>query len=449
MSTQVPDATDAAPATVLDREVFEQELKRADALVSAEPHIDRYSPDVFLQVRINIPSTIVLASTSYLSSERHSGTHFHSTNDRLAEASVITIVPIDHILGVAEDNVVGDLQMTYLLTRASRRVNEGPLSIEQFKDDMKRAWSAVRDGKGPPRIMGPTLPRVLFTVKLVNENLLPDDDGKPSKFNWKDMNFNRLFQYPHTATPKIVRERACEEGAEVTFVVEKHFWPYIEAISETYRFAGYVNKHEYRAIFPSQTCQYGLTGSDRELTKTDDKDFRREDWLTIIYIKDALPVQDNSSSPLSFLSQSNSSNQEQSQLNTSNMKATTILTTLATVLGANIDGVAATCLGSGDVFQDKGNARWHVGRACRGYDGNQGAFQGTFAPGEAKYACVQGTNTQKYEITVQNLNTGAAFDLGDGDCVLRLENEINGCDRGGESTVSGWRFRVDPNNGIC
>ncbi|KAG9663985.1 hypothetical protein KCV03_g10276, partial [Aureobasidium melanogenum] len=131
------------------------------------------------------------------------------------------------------------------------------------------------------------------------------------------------------------------------------------------------------------------------------------------------------------------------------MKTTTILTTLAVILGANIEGVVADCFGGGDVFQDKGNAKWHVGRACRGYDGNQGAFQGTFAPGEAKYACVQGTNTQKYEITVQNLNTGAAFDLGDGDCVLRLENEINGCDRGGESTVSDWRFRVDPNNGIC
>ncbi|KAH0336348.1 hypothetical protein KCU81_g8603, partial [Aureobasidium melanogenum] len=131
------------------------------------------------------------------------------------------------------------------------------------------------------------------------------------------------------------------------------------------------------------------------------------------------------------------------------MKTTTMLTTLAVVLGATTDGVAATCYRSGDVFQDKGNARWHVGRACRGYDGNQGAFQGTFARGEAKYACVQGTNTQKYEITVQNLNTDAAFDLGDADCVLRLENEINGCDRGGESVVAGWRFRVDPNNGIC
>lgn len=61
MSAQVPDATDAAHATVLDHEVFEEELKRADALVYADRRIDRYSPDVLLQVRINLPSHVVLA----------------------------------------------------------------------------------------------------------------------------------------------------------------------------------------------------------------------------------------------------------------------------------------------------------------------------------------------------------------------------------------------------
>ncbi|CAD0090247.1 unnamed protein product [Aureobasidium mustum] len=131
------------------------------------------------------------------------------------------------------------------------------------------------------------------------------------------------------------------------------------------------------------------------------------------------------------------------------MKTTTILATLAVVLGASIDGVTATCFRSGDIFQDKGNARWHVERACKGYDNQQGFFQGTFAAGESKYTCVQGSTTQKYDITVRNENTNAAIDLNDDDCVLRLHNEINGCDHGGDSTVSGWRFIVDPNNGIC
>ncbi|KAF3001702.1 hypothetical protein E8E14_000313 [Neopestalotiopsis sp. 37M] len=114
-----------------------------------------------------------------------------------------------------------------------------------------------------------------------------------------------------------------------------------------------------------------------------------------------------------------------------------------------IVGASAGCYSGGDVFQDKENARYNAQRACEGYDGIQGAFQGTFAPGEAKSACVQGSPTQRYDMVVQNLNTGASFDLADADCTLRLQNEINGCDHGGESDISGWRFRVDPNNGIC
>jgi hypothetical protein len=55
------------------------------------------------------------------------------------------------------------------------------------------------------------------------------------------------------------------------------------------------------------------------------------------------------------------------------MKTAAVLTTIAVILGASVDGVAAGCFG-GDYFQDKGNARWHVGRACRGYDNRQGAF---------------------------------------------------------------------------
>lgn len=123
------------------------------------------------------------------------------------------------------------------------------------------------------------------------------------------------------------------------------------------------------------------------------------------------------------------------------MKTTTVLSTVLAILGTGVTTALANCYGSGDVWQDRANARYHVERACNGYDGHAGAFQGVYAPGEAKSACVQGTGTQKYDFMVQNLNTGASFDLADADCVWRLENEINGCDRGGQSDVSGWRFR--------
>jgi hypothetical protein len=120
---------------------------------------------------------------------------------------------------------------------------------------------------------------------------------------------------------------------------------------------------------------------------------------------------------------------------------TTALATVFALLGVGIDSVSAECYTSGATWQDRGAARWHVERACNGYDGNPGAFQGVFRPGEAKSACIQHSGTQKFDFSVQNLNTGASFDLGDADCVLRLQNEINGCGQGGQSDIAGWRFR--------
>ncbi|KAH7159194.1 hypothetical protein DER46DRAFT_663172 [Fusarium sp. MPI-SDFR-AT-0072] len=38
------------------------------------------------------------------------------------------------------------------------------------------------------------------------------------------------------------------------------------------------------------------------------------------------------------------------------------------------------------------------------------------------------------------------LDLDNNDCYTRLKNEIYGCDHGGESTISKWRFRADPGN---
>ncbi|KAK3996565.1 hypothetical protein QBC44DRAFT_402095 [Cladorrhinum sp. PSN332] len=131
------------------------------------------------------------------------------------------------------------------------------------------------------------------------------------------------------------------------------------------------------------------------------------------------------------------------------MKTTAIFSSLVALLGVSPVAVMAGCYTGGDDWQDRGAARWHIERACKGYDGKQGAFQGFFNPGQAKSACIQHSGTQKFDLFVQNLNTGAGFDLGDNDCVLRLQNIVNGCAKGGQDDISGWRFRADPNNGVC
>ena len=122
------------------------------------------------------------------------------------------------------------------------------------------------------------------------------------------------------------------------------------------------------------------------------------------------------------------------------MKTTSISTfLLAAVLSAT--SVSAKCY-SGEVqWDNKDTAAWHAGRACRGYDGKQGAFQGWFSPGETKHVCVDSGLGQRFDFTIINRNWDTGFDLGDDDCANRLSNEIYGCAYGGESEVAGWMFR--------
>ncbi|KAL0939647.1 uncharacterized protein CTRU02_206257 [Colletotrichum truncatum] len=123
------------------------------------------------------------------------------------------------------------------------------------------------------------------------------------------------------------------------------------------------------------------------------------------------------------------------------MKVTSILTTLTVLLGVGIETASATCFVTGASYENKETAKYHAKRACEGYDGKKGAFQGRFAPGEFKNACVNISGTQSIRMSVGNLNKNTGFDLGDQDCTLRLQNEINNCGKGSEHDVSGWRFR--------
>jgi hypothetical protein len=119
---------------------------------------------------------------------------------------------------------------------------------------------------------------------------------------------------------------------------------------------------------------------------------------------------------------------------------TALITLVAALMSAGISPVAAGCYPAGHWFNEKNDPKHHARRACEGYDGNRGALQGTFAPGETKSACVE-SNWGHYVISVKNLNTRDAIDLADGDCTHRLWEVVDKCAFGGELDVAGWRFR--------
>ncbi|KAM7185999.1 hypothetical protein V8F33_012062 [Rhypophila sp. PSN 637] len=94
---------------------------------------------------------------------------------------------------------------------------------------------------------------------------------------------------------------------------------------------------------------------------------------------------------------------------------------------------------------------FHFTRACEGYSGIAGAFQGWFAPNQEKYACVDLGSNVKLEMWVRNQNPTTGFDLGDTDCTKEFNNIMHACfyGFGGHNDVAGWYFRIDPNEGTC
>ncbi|KAM0190112.1 hypothetical protein ACHAPA_010922 [Fusarium lateritium] len=126
------------------------------------------------------------------------------------------------------------------------------------------------------------------------------------------------------------------------------------------------------------------------------------------------------------------------------------LSSLMVLLGTTATMVSAKCYGeglNGDINwggrDGQAAARTATEYACRDNNGN---FKGHFNPGEEKVYCVPFGSSTSFVFKVKNLNTNQGFDLNDDDCALRLQNEINGCNEGGQSTFSGWWFSSDPQN---
>ena len=84
------------------------------------------------------------------------------------------------------------------------------------------------------------------------------------------------------------------------------------------------------------------------------------------------------------------------------MKTTTAV--LATLL--SVSGAAAECFFSGVPWFNDAEAKQHVINACKGYNGNRGAYQGWWQPGESKHLCVNSDHSanHKYDFYIENLN---------------------------------------------
>lgn len=112
------------------------------------------------------------------------------------------------------------------------------------------------------------------------------------------------------------------------------------------------------------------------------------------------------------------------------------LSTLAAILLPALGTVQAGCYSSGVRWNaDANQAVSTISTICK-----SGQIGGFFGAGQTKYFCLNLPNNKKGEFWVQNKGS-QGFNLNNDDCILRLNNEVLGCQYGGESVVSGWYFR--------
>jgi hypothetical protein len=111
------------------------------------------------------------------------------------------------------------------------------------------------------------------------------------------------------------------------------------------------------------------------------------------------------------------------------------------VILASVTGTTANCYSSGQTWIDdcnKNALKGAVRDLC-----NNGVLSGWFnSRGTTKTACANSPcNGIRGDFSVAWMGGGGGHTLAASDCIYRLTNEIDGCDRGGESTISDWYFK--------
>ncbi|KZM26422.1 hypothetical protein ST47_g2444 [Ascochyta rabiei] len=110
------------------------------------------------------------------------------------------------------------------------------------------------------------------------------------------------------------------------------------------------------------------------------------------------------------------------------------------VIIASVTSAMAGCYSGGQAWIDDCNKNAFRG-AVR--DLCKGTLSGYFdSPGKTKYACANSPcNGIRANFAVGWRGRSGGYSLAENDCVTRLNNEIDHCDHGGESTVADWFFQ--------
>ena len=97
------------------------------------------------------------------------------------------------------------------------------------------------------------------------------------------------------------------------------------------------------------------------------------------------------------------------------------------VIGTSLPStVSAWNCRTNSVLTTAGVVYYHSERACRGYDGNSGSFQGTYGPGERKSTCISQTGGFILRMHVENHQNNKR-DYNDNECWGAFEQLLEAC----------------------
>lgn len=110
---------------------------------------------------------------------------------------------------------------------------------------------------------------------------------------------------------------------------------------------------------------------------------------------------------------------------------------IISALAAFVSVVNAGCYSGGELWGDKATALSNARSAC------DGALQGTYGPSGTpsgyRGICLNG-NGKKLEFQIWHIQ-GGDRQLGADECYDGLQKEINGCDHGGDTSYTNWRYK--------
>jgi len=75
-------------------------------------------------------------------------------------------------------------------------------------------------------------------------------------------------------------------------------------------------------------------------------------------------------------------------------------------------------------------------------------LRGSYGDMETRTTCRNGNDKIKFDYLLQHI-TGGSRSIDEAECMDGMKKEITGCDNGGDTRYTNWRYSVDPNPGAC